>query len=322
MTIASDRRRGFTLVELLVTILLIAILAALTTGAVFRVLAGEKNRATESTLSKIETGLNRKRTAVLDDARDDMRQNRLPTATAAALLAAAGNDKDRAEVIWTYAKLKNEFPTTFQEARTAVILPGVATIPARSMFAQLPNVPLPTTPEQAARQSAACLYVSLTAAGVRGETMSLDGMNQQIADLPLDPTNPTAGTARMFVDSWGQPIAFFRMAFPQEVQGPPYLRGGVTNRDPCDPLGKLVQPTGGWDATRLNTFWAAVNLNQLGFGPPFNLIPATYPTPPAQPSLNWVATTVSAGPDAEWGSFFDGDNLIGFRTRREGARGD
>ena len=316
MTIASDRRRGFTLVELLVTILLIAILAALTTGAVFRVLAGEKNRATESTLSKIETGLNRKWSAVLDDARDDMRQNRLPTATAAALLAAAGNDKDRAEVIWTYAKLKNEFPTTFQEARTAVILPGVATIPARSMFAQLPNVPLPTTPEQAARQSAACLYVSLTAAGVRGETMSLDGMNQQVADLPLDPNNPAAGTARMFVDSWGQPIAFFRMGFPQEVQGPPYARSGAV-RDPCDPLGKLVQfnPTT-WTPAQLNGFWLIVTQNQFGVG---TLIPSPYPA--AQPQ-NWVATTVSAGPDAEWGSFFDGDNLIGFRTRREGARGD
>ena len=317
MTTAAARRRGFTLVELLVVIALIVVLAALTAGAVFRVQASEKNRATEATLSKIETGINRKRTAVLDDAADDYRLDKIPPA----LVAFAGNDKDRARVLWTYMKLKNEFPTTVLEAKTPVTIPGAASIPARTVFAQLPNVPLPTNDEQAARQSAACLYLSLTAAAVRGEVMSLDGLNQQVADLPLDPANPGAGTARMFVDAWGGPIAFLRMASPEEVQYPPYVRGGVANKDPCDPQGKLVLGTGGWGTAQLTLFWTSVTSNMYGAGTVF---PATYPTPPAQPVRNWVMTTISAGPDGTFGGSFvpDSDELVGYRIRREGARGD
>ena len=173
-------------------------------------------------------------TLAVCEAAEDYAKNKIPDA----LVLAAGGDRDRARVIWTYMKLKNEFPTTFQEARSPVVLPGVPPILPRSVFLQqLPNLPLPTTPEQAVRQSAACLYVSLTQAGVRGVVMGTDGMNQQIADLPLDPANPASPPARMFVDSWGQPIAFVRMAFPDEVQGPPHVRGGanVSSTEPVVP---------------------------------------------------------------------------------------
>jgi prepilin-type N-terminal cleavage/methylation domain-containing protein len=310
MTAAPARRRGFTLVELLVVVLLIATLAAISVGAFFRVQAAEKNRATEATLSKIQTALNRAWSADLDNAKDTVPPE---------IVLFAGNDKDRARVIWSYMKLKNDFPTTCQEARSPVVIPGVYTLPAKQVFLQqLPNVPLPTKPDDAAAQSAACLYVALNSTGIRGEVVGTDGLNQQTADVVLP-----GGTAanKVYVDAWGKPIAFVRMAFPDEVNGPPYTRGGVVNRDPCDPLGKLTQGSGGWGAPQLNIFWQAIVTNHVGAGSlPFP--PAAYPMPPNAQVRSWIATTVSAGPDGDWSNYFDGDNLVGYRIRREGARGD
>lgn len=319
MTTAPDRRRGFTLVELLVTLLLIAILAALTTGAVFRVLAGEKNRATEATLSKLNTGLDRQWKAVMDDAREDIDTSRLSSTTMTALMAYAGGDKDRAKVIWSYLKLKNEFPTTIAEARTPAMIVGLPTVslPPRQVFLQQ----LPLTGTGTAEEAAACFYIAVTATAHRGETMGADGVNQQTADVMLP--GGTRGN-KIFVDAWGTPITFVRMAYGAEVNNPPYVRGGVVNRDFCDPQGKLRTFSPTWDATRLNTsFWPSVRLNHINYtGFPGA---TAYPADPAPSNApwNWVPTVVSAGPDGEWGTdIFGGDNLVGYRTRREGARGD
>jgi prepilin-type N-terminal cleavage/methylation domain-containing protein len=317
---APARRRGFTLVELLVVILLIATLAAISVGAFFRVQAAEKNRATESTLSKIETALNRKRSAVLDDAAKDAQNGSIPPL----VVAFAGNDKDRARVLWTYIKLKNEFPTTLKEAQTDILLGGQVVLPHRRIF-DPPTLPAwnNAAPGSEAVQSAACLYVALTATGNRGEVTGLDGLNQQTADVVIPGTGSSSGasSAKAFADAWGNPIAFVRMAFPDEVNGPPYTRGGVANMDPCDPLGKLTQGSGGWSAIQLNTFWTVIVTDHIRAGAlPFP--PATYPMPPNAQVRNWIMTTVSAGPDGDLSNFFDGDNLVGYRIRREGARGD
>lgn len=319
MTTAPARRRGFTLVELLVVVALLAVLAAISAGAFFRVQAAERVRATEATLSKLQTGINRKWSAVLDTAKDTI---------PAEIVTFAGGDKDRARVIWTYMRLKNEFPTTFQEARNSVTIPGYYELKPRSVFVQpllidksLPDLPLPQTPEDAAKQSAACLYLTLTATASRGEAMDLDGLNQQTGTVTFPGAVPDS--LPVFVDAWGKPIAFFRMAFPNEVQGPPYTRAGAKFMDPCDPLGKLVTAGGTWSPNTLATFWTVITRNHVGVVPPLpGGPPATYQFPPAGAIQNWVATTISIGPDEEWSNFFDGDNLVGYRIRREGAQGN
>ncbi len=301
----APARRGFTLVELLVVVALLALLAALSAGAYFRIQASEKNRAAEATLSKLNTLHDRRWKAVLDTASQDALQSKIPDL----VVQFAGGDKDRARAVWTYMRLKNEFPTTRAEAVTDVVIPGTAVVVLqhRKIFDQLPNS---GTPEE---QSAACLYLALTATGNRGETVAGDGLEQQTADINLT----GGGSARVFVDPWAQPIIYFRMGFAPELNLPPYIRSGVQNRDLCDPLGKLTQAQGTWTAASLNLFWAAMAQNHIGAG---TVVPATYPIP----SQNWVPTAVSAGPDKAFGAptYFDGDNLVGFRLRREGNRGD
>jgi prepilin-type N-terminal cleavage/methylation domain-containing protein len=324
MKTAPVRRRGFTLIELLLVIAIIVVLASLTAGTYFRIYASEKVRATNATATKLNTALDRKWTAVLDAAADDASKGTIPQA----VLTLAGGDKDRARTIWTYFKLKNELPTTFAEAKgeycpnTAQYAAGTGprgiwvwspqntstlatlVLPARSIFAQLPDSG--GTPEE---QSAACLYLALTAAGNRGNITEGDGLGPQTGDHLIGTAN-----LRVFKDAWDTPIAFSRMSFTGEVNTPEYVRSGAGSRDPCDPNSRLVTFNTSWTATTLNDFWARNVVNHIASGG----APAAYPTSPTQ---NWLPTVISAGPNKLWdtGLFAsDSDNIVSYRLRREG----
>src|SRR5262249_22275978 len=101
VTRTSTRRGGVTLLRVMVVILLIITLAALSAGAFFKVQAAQRVGATEATIRKAQLLLDARWKTVLDDARK--------TGAPDAVMEIAGNDKDRALSIWTYAKLKNEF---------------------------------------------------------------------------------------------------------------------------------------------------------------------------------------------------------------------
>lgn len=322
MTTARTRRRGFTLIELLVVMSIIALLAALSAGTYFRIYGAEKVRATNALGTKLNSALDRRWEAVNRTASQDHQNGTIPPQ----IVAFAGNDRDRARVIWTYMQQKINFPTSFAEAKTDVILGGY-TLRHLRVFDQLPSA----AGVPAEVQSAACLYLALTATGSRGDVVGTDGLEQQSTDLPI-----ATGTVRVFVDAWDTPILFVRLAMPDEVNATPYLRARQsaldTARDPNDPalgnppVGSLARATASWTITgagnSLDTFWTAIAANHYGVGA---LIPATtYPTTGAALSRNWVTTVISAGPNKQWnGPFAPGsDDIISFRLRREGNRGD
>ena len=240
----------------------------------------------------------------------------------AAVLGAVQNP-DLAKTLWTYAKMRNELPMSFNEARTATVLFTPAQVPPsgvfilpKAVFAALPAGTAGGTPEE----SAACLYLAVTANAGGGTATDADGLNQQ--------TGLTGGGAKCFKDAWGTPIAFVRTAYNTEVNSKPFFVPTPSNPspfDPFDPRGKL--PTLGGN---LAAWWTAIK-------PPVTwvYIPPTYPTMPLQ---NHTWTAISAGPDRQWsGPAFPNDpyglppipdtdaakdNQLSYRLRREGARGD
>jgi prepilin-type N-terminal cleavage/methylation domain-containing protein len=322
------RRRGFTLVELLLVVALMAVLVALSTGAYFRIRASELVRATEATESKLNTLMDKRWTAIRDQADSDLKTG---TPAVGAVLQFAGNDKDRARTIWTYLKFKNEFPTTVTEACSPVTLPtGFVVFQPRSVFTQQFGG-AGTTGTNTPEESAAVFYLALTATGNRGETVGPDGTQQQTGDVSVSVTPPSGTqavkTMRAYMDSWGNPIMFVRMASTDEVNNSPYVRTtGSANKDFLDPLGKLLTPSASWTAppstpsptSMLDLFWAKVMQNHIKAGMGTLNLETSY----SVPARNWVPTVISMGPNKKWDGFFDEDNIVSYRLRREGNRGD
>lgn len=269
----AARRGGFTLLELLTVLAILAALAALATAAFFRARKSQEQRATEATVSKLRGMLDGQWKAVMDSIRDDLKN---PAGRIGpgydTLLAFAGGDKDRAGVLYAYCKLKNEFPTTIQEACNPVSIPvwdsGTSTFVAqqllqpkavftegfRKQITPKQNSPVSglvgTQVATRRAESAACLYWALSNTAARGQASGAETAGQQATDLAVDvPVQFTTGGStvtgtisgvRVFVDSWGDPICFQRQGYSGELDTPEYNRTTTAkSKDPLDPLGKL-----------------------------------------------------------------------------------
>src|SRR5260370_29357924 len=66
-------RFGFTLIEVLVVITIIAIIAGMSMGVYFRVRKAQVQSASETTVNKLASNLDQQWKAVLDNAKDDAR---------------------------------------------------------------------------------------------------------------------------------------------------------------------------------------------------------------------------------------------------------
>jgi prepilin-type N-terminal cleavage/methylation domain-containing protein len=271
-TVSPRRREGFTLVELLVTLALILVIMALSTGAYFRARVVMEENATTITLQKLDSQLERQMKAVIDNAKEDAREdvNRVP-AWVRTLASVDQNHPDsrRALVIWTKIQLRREFPQNFWEVlvwQTAMSA-NTGQTPKSSFTKPLQGI-IPLDPATATTQaqwdqlhfeSAALLYIALTQAR-RGE----QGFN------PTDHLGANAvGTIRLydrdfkvFLDVWGMPIAFIRWPWAtndsHEINQPPYA---VTNNiaglgqvrvDPQDPEMTLTKFFGFVDVAPVN----------------------------------------------------------------------
>lgn len=335
-------RRAFTLVELLIVISLIAILAALSAGTLYRLRDSQNASVTEKTLDKLHSMLDTRWKVVIEDARKSVPD---------LLVAACGGDKDRAQVVWTYAKLKNEFPETYAEATTpvnfvALGIPATALeLKSRQVFVMAAGTPTGAAGVTNLQlQSAALLYAALINTGGGGNAMSLEGTQQQVA------TNAAGVT--YFKDGWNKPIAFVRHAAgsqrgdeinsppvsrPHKVKlltpapsGPPMIRE-VDVYATFDPAGRFI-PENVWSTTESSRRMNFIN-NTLGANRivdlTANLAAFDTTTTPKQ-NLNSVPTLVSAGPNNEFGPVVgtaaddvtDEDDILSFRTRREGSRGN
>jgi prepilin-type N-terminal cleavage/methylation domain-containing protein len=212
--LTTARPRGaFTLIELLVVIALIAILAALSAGAYVRLRATAMQTATEATLQKLASALDRQMRAVRDQARDDC-QSSIPGWSPGTW---GVSDERSAKAMYLKFKVRAEFPQSFAEARAAKVN-WSNMLPASSGLS-------------AFEESAVCLYLALNQAR-RGE--------MGITDEGVGAGNVKsigAGGWKVFADNWGTPIGFVRWPYGNaELSSSTFGQ----NQDPQDPEGLLT----------------------------------------------------------------------------------
>ena len=303
------RRRGFTLIEILVVISLIAVLAALSVGALFRVRAAQQTSNTEGTLGKLDTLMMARWSAVLTKAKNPPPE----------VISYCDGDKERAVSVWTYAVLKNEFPVSFAEL-VAINING-ANLEPRTVFTKGVKAKAIVASLKDTEESAALFYAAIMDTGTAGTANTLEGLQQQVATTPSGLT--------VFNDNWGREIVFIRHATNAEIQGPPHSKpsaGGFKN--PLDPRGLLL--TNAW-ANRVNAAKGLMGNMVTGFQstpPPDKFILLQVNTITGFQTENFIPTLISAGPDKDFGTALGGaagdsgnDNLLSYR-RREGTRRD
>jgi prepilin-type N-terminal cleavage/methylation domain-containing protein len=281
------RRWGFTLIELLVVVAIIAVLVSLTAAGIFKVVDGTKQSNTEQTLRTLSKALRQQWERVIKDHRDDA----IP-ANVLSMAGGAGNES-RARVIWIKLCLKQEFPTTYQEAQTPY-LNNDGTVNAYITATDLPG--LYTTPASGgAEQSSVCLWMSLSRAR-SGVKFNPDDLGSNA--LASGPTT----SYKEFVDGWGNPLLFYRWPINEVFSGELTTTNPAPNAsfpDPLDPEGTLLDPN--WQASQGGQAFLQIG-HTLG---------SPYPS-------YFVPVIASAGRDLVPG---DSDDIYSFRLR-EGAKGD
>lgn len=192
-TLVRDRRRGFTLMEILMVIAIIAILAAIVTVAIRTVISSARDAATKTTLKKIDASIyarlqnidryvfNDKKLRGAGAPRYMKDPVLLDMYNGRGTYAGAPN-KPLADALAYKQFIRDCFPMTFAEA-------GIAAPPGHD----------PAT------ENAECLYHFLTTAFVVGDgpprALSLTGKETKDTDGDGLPE---------VVDAWGQPIRFYR----------------------------------------------------------------------------------------------------------------
>ena len=317
-------RRGFSLIEVLVVIAIIGILAAMSAGAMFRLRAAQTTSNTEGTLSKLHGLMATRWSAVLDGAKKTVPVD---------LIDRCGGDKERAGSVWAYASLKNEFPTTFLEATTAIDLGGGVKLQPRGIFKAVSTnngaTYIATQTPTAEQQSAALFYVAITQGGNQGNAAGSDGSNQQVGGTDVVDTAAMSPkpvvSLPVYKDGWGTHVIFVRNASFGEIGAAPYMKanavplqggGTLTVKNPLDPMGRLLVRTGNpWASTAPTNGYRTTMLTGLGLADFTN--------------ENFLPTLVSAGANKQFGTqYFDvvaddsADNLLSYRLRREGDKGN
>jgi len=296
-----SRRTAFSLVELLVVIAILAVLAGLTMSGVSYVRVRQQTRTTEQIVFKLQEAVDQLVKATVEQVRKE-RLSRSSVFTS--LLPYCDNDEDRAEALLLYCRLRHNFPQSFDEARSRLVIYerrsglviDLINWPPHTAYNDLPAGNAP--PEKKYLEAAVLLRKAVSRLGIGGANFASDDlMGTAQAELPW----PGGGTVPVFTDAW-MPVTFRRF-FPdhpedhpedQELQKPPFVNPKSGFHDPFDPLGKLADPN-----------WSNHSDAQSRLGVSFD-------------RTNRVITVQSAGPDREYNT---ADDIWGYRLRQIGARG-
>lgn len=315
----ATRHAGFTLIELLVVVAIIAVLLALSAGTYFRLRTSQLEQATVSTLTKLASQHSQQWKAVLDQAKQDVQNQKVPTN----VVTMSGDDSIRTRVVWSKFHQKMAFPQNAWEvvvwAPAAQNTFGISqNATYRTAFAGiLPNDPNLIDPnrssppltaaeiEQLHLESAALLYLSLTQPR-RGQGADFNPVDH-VGAHAIGEVVLFNRPFKVFQDSWLRPIAFVRWpfgAFGSDLNGPgnaTMVGGNVV--DPTDPERRLLR---GWNQQAQAAF-----IQQL-----------QHPLP--QQPVNLSPVIFSGGRDKDYGvnlfftrlSAAEDDNVYSYRVHR------
>jgi prepilin-type N-terminal cleavage/methylation domain-containing protein len=313
-SVAARTRPGFTLVELLIVMTIIAVLAALTISASMRFISVAEVRTAETRVHKIHDAFDKHWKAVLAKA------NQEPYETIPSTIVNLGKDSSnnidphRVRVIYVKLRLKQEFPMSFDE----ILNPKLGGLPALPTYVKaLAGKSVTTgTPEQ---QNSGCLLLALSQARSGIVTNMEDFGAESTRNFNEGTTSNAATVIKGFVDSWSQPIVFTRWPTNAEVNALNPAQSGSQTRfaDPQDPTGTLLDPAWFGSSSRGNFE---------------TLCHPISPNPTAQPNVRQAYYTVpvvwSFGPDKKHGmnithmanpSSADNDNIFSIRLRLGGS---
>jgi prepilin-type N-terminal cleavage/methylation domain-containing protein len=314
----GPRRSGFTLVELMVVIAIIAVIASLAASGIMQTINGQRKANTETTIQMINKSLDQQWNAVIAQAKKEEVPADILT------MAGGAGHEDRARVIWIKLRLRQEFPESFQEALNPFPIqdnqtppnanPYLATVSLPSLYASKLAGIVPG-PSPNPNESSIMLVLALKRSR-SGFKVNMDNFGAAVDD------SNNQGFAnnlnlKEFVDGWVNPLAFFKWpintpaggAYIVELDG--LFQGPATSkaRDPLDPNGLLVDPNWNNVNNLQAVYWFEYLLHPIHTGSGATWQPAAYFTMP---------TVVSAGRNGQVG---DEDDILSFRLRT-GARGD
>ncbi|HEX3997538.1 MAG TPA: prepilin-type N-terminal cleavage/methylation domain-containing protein [Pirellulales bacterium] len=211
------RRAGFTLVELLVTMGIMVVLAALVAVAVGGAQESAQIAHTRAVIARIHT--------LLMDRYESYRWRRLPIQiTPGSSPAVAAQLRCNA----VRELMRMELPDRWTDITDAPAVLSGRTAAAQSYYTYYTSA----NPTDATYQGADCLYLIVTM-GLE-ENDILENFSQ--SDIGTDPKNPKM---QCFMDSWGFPIQFLRWA---PGFNSPLQPANSTDRDQTDPTGVYGSP--------------------------------------------------------------------------------
>lgn len=239
MTLHRRCRPGFTLLEMMVVISIIALLAALSVTAVFRVQQTQREVNTNHTLRKAQIGLDQQRKAAQFLISKENPTNDIKVLTSTDGLGTI-LDNQRARALHTKLRMKQEFPQNYAEARYTF----------KGKYSSLNSAYGPKTIYSAAigagsdtpeKESAALLMITLS--------LGRGGVNFNIDEIGPTQTIDVGGKQiKVLIDEWGTPICMRRWVLDDqpdiltELNDQPFVTAEqITNdrRDPDDPERKL-----------------------------------------------------------------------------------
>ncbi len=197
------KRQGFTLVELLITVMIIGIMAAMVLFAMVGATEAAKKQNTEALIARID--------AVLRNKWESYQTRRVPIDTTGLAPAVAARRKLDA----LHDIMRMELPDRWSDVVDDPVMPAVSPIARPSVSqaykrrwdaAQIGMAGKPTLAQAQEYQGAECLYLILQAAAQgEGDDVSVILRPDNIADIDQD------GFPEI-VDAWRTPIRFLRWA--------------------------------------------------------------------------------------------------------------
>jgi prepilin-type N-terminal cleavage/methylation domain-containing protein len=278
-------RAGFTLIEILVVIAIIAVLLSLGMGGYMAVRRVQNVRRAEDVVAKLQAGVDNQVKALGDRVRAEQ-LNKSDEYTA--LLNYCG-DADRAAALLMYCRLRQNFPLASELGSTIPAGPLAGQpgfmVGGASFQWPTPFLALKGMGGTAQQQQAAVLYVTLSQRAQSGNAFASDEATTGAqTDIVVG-----GNSYRVYKDSWDNPIAFKRF---HEAADLPGQTSGV---DPFDPTLKLAN-------------WQNKGAAQNALGITFD-------------GQNKIITVFSTGADGAASPNLDGDDVAGYRLRAIGARG-